>query len=153
MSDSFTSYVDELAASAREAGVAEERYRKEAAARAAELRDERAFAYRRLHLVRTIGAAVAQAENVEQAVAAGRAAMLREVGWAASTDWQKEVAASFAPVSQAIWTSVSASDHDGTAKDVAGAIQAFEEWYRARRQSPFLALMERETVELPLVEV
>ena len=66
MSD-FQNYLDRLTAAARAANMAEQEHAKAAAARAAELRAERAFAWRRLNLMRTIAAAVQDGEEAEAA--------------------------------------------------------------------------------------
>ncbi len=146
MSD-FQSYLDRLNATAKAANAAELEHAKAAAARAAELRAERAFAWRRLNLMRTIAAAVKDGEEAE-AAAAGRAAFLAAVGWTGAAEAERAVAERFAPVAAA----VRAAARDEPA-DPAAALADFEAWYAAERGVPFLALMEREIVELPLVEI
>jgi hypothetical protein len=145
----FATWLETLTAEARAASTAEIEYQKAAAARAAELREARAFAWRRLNLMRAVAGAVRGAEDETAAAAAGRAAMLREVGWTGATQTQRDVADRFAPVVLAVWaaTRPDVAD-DGTAAALAG----FEAWY-AERGTQFLALMEREIPELPLVEV
>ena len=140
--------IDALTAAARTASIAEQEHQKEAARRAAELRLARAFAWRRLNLVRATAAAVQGAEGPEAVAAAGRATLLAEAGWTGATEAQREVAEKFVPVAQAV-----AAAAAGEAADPAAALVAFEAWYAETRQVPFLALMEREVVELPLVEV
>ena len=103
MTETFATWLDTLTAGARAASIAEQEHQKEAARRAAELRVERAFAWRRLNLVRAVAAAVRGAEDAETAAAAGRAAMLREVGWNGATQAQRDVAERFAPVVLAVW--------------------------------------------------
>ena len=146
MSD-FQNYLDRLTAAAGAANMAEQEHAKAAAARAAELRAERAFAWRRLNLMRTIAAAVRDGEEAE-AAAAGRAAFLAAVGWTGAAEAERAVAERFAPVAAA----VRAATRDEPA-DPAAALADFEAWYVAERGVPFLALMEREIIELPLVEI
>ena len=74
--------------------------------------------------------------------------MLREVGWSGATEPQREVADRFAPVVAAL--AAAASDEPA---DPAAALAAFEAWFAEARGAPFLGLMEREVVELPLVEI
>ena len=150
MTHPFTTWLETLAAEARDANAAEQQHRKEAARRAAELRDLRAFAWRRLNLMRGIAAAVRNADDAETATAAGRAVMLREVAWNGATQAQRDVAARFAPVTLAVWAATRPEPQDA---DPASVFAAFEDWYAAERGAPFLGLMEREIVELPLVEV
>jgi hypothetical protein len=143
----FASYLDQLTETAKAANVAEQEHARQAAARAAELRSERAFAWRRVNLLRSIGAAVKDGEEAEAAVA-GRAAFLTAVGWSGTAEAESVVADRFAPVAAA----VRAASRDEPA-DPAAALADFEAWYAAERGTPFLALMEREVVELPLVEI
>jgi hypothetical protein len=145
----FAAYLDSLDAAARAASTAERGWQAEAARRAAELKVERAFAWRRLNLVRAVAAAVRAAEDEPTALAAGRAAMLREVGWTGATEAQRQVAEAFAPVVVAVRA---ATAEEGGA-DPAAALAGFEAWYAEARGAPFLALMDREPLDLPLVEV
>jgi hypothetical protein len=143
----FTSYVERLTATAKAASVAEQEHARQAAARAAELRADRAFAWRRLNLMRSVAAAVRDGEEGE-AAAAGRAALFAAVGWSGATDAERAVADRFAPVV----IEVRAGARDEPA-DPEAALADFEAWYAAERGAAFLALMEREIVELPLVEI
>lgn len=146
----FASYLDHLQAVARAASAAEVEHQKQAAARAAELRNERAFAWRRLNLMRSVAEAVRGAETAEAATAAGRSAMLAMVGWNGATQAQRDVADRFTPVVLAVWN---AGREQGGETDAGAALAEFEAWFAVERGAPFLGLMERETVELPLVEV
>jgi len=146
----FASYLETLQAVAKAASAAEIEHQKQAAARAAELRNARAFAWRRLNLMRSLAGAVRDAENAEAATAAGRSAMFGMVGWNGATKAQRDVADRFTPVVLAVWN---ACRRQGEEIDVGATLAEFEAWYAAERGAPFLALMERETVELPLVEV
>jgi hypothetical protein len=146
----LATWIETLTGDARAASVAELEQQKEAARRAAELREARAFAWRRVNLVRAIAAAAKGSEDEEAAAAAGRAAMLRAVGWNGATQAQRDVADRFAPVTLAIWAATRPEAEEGG--QAAAALAAFEAWY-GERGTPFLALMEREIPELPLVEV
>lgn len=150
MTDTFATWLETLAEAAREANAAEQQHQKDAARRAAALKEARAFAWRRLNLMRAVAGAVRSAEDAETAAAAGRAAMLRQVDWTGATQAQRDVAERFAPVTLAVWA---ATRPDAGAGDAVAELAAFEDWYAAERAGPFLALMEREIVELPLVEV
>ena len=149
MTDSaITVYLAALDAAARAASTAELEHQKEAARRAAELRLQRAFAWRRLNLVRATVAAQRGAEGPEAVAAAGRATLLGEAGLSGATEAGREVAERFVPVAEAVVAAAA-----GEEADPAAALAAFEAWYAEARGGPFLALMEREVVELPLVEV
>ena len=146
----FAAWIEELTLAARAAGTAEQEHQTEAARRAAELKEARAFAWRRVNLMRKVASAVRSAEEADEAAAAGRGVLLREVGWNGATAPQREVAEHFAPVVAAIWA---ATRPEAETSQVPAEWAAFEEWYAAERGRPFLTLMEREIVELPLVEI
>lgn len=152
-SEYYTAYLEDLGSTAREASIAEEQFRKQAALRAEELKTERAFAFRRLNLVKAIGRAVNSAENEEDALKDGRAVFFREVSWNGATQKQKEVADQFNTVVLAIWSAVRPAGETDEQPPVSDALAAFEKWYAESRNTAFLNLMEREIVELPLVEV
>ncbi|MGB3390472.1 MAG: hypothetical protein WBA88_21110 [Pseudaminobacter sp.] len=152
-SEDYTAYLENLGSIAREASIAEEQFRKQAAQRAEELKTERAFAYRRLNLVKAVGRAVASAENEEEALKIGRNVFFREVSWNGATQKQREVADQFDAVVLAIWNAVHPDQESDEQQPVGDVLAAFEQWYGESRNTAFLNLMEREIVELPLVEV
>jgi len=145
-------YFDRLETSAREANVAEENYRKEAASRIKELERARAFAFRRLNLLKTIAGAMKGAENEAEAFDRGRTAFLHEVNWSGTSEAQRQVLDLFQPVFAALWRmndeQISDSDFAQIDSDLAG----FEKWFSENRNGPFLSLMDSEPLELPLVE-
>jgi hypothetical protein len=157
----LTSYLDELERAARGASAAEEAYRREAAARFRQFEQERAFGFRRLNLMRTVTAAVGEAQDEDEAAQAGGQAFLRELEWSAATELQRQTLEQFRPVILAAWRLTQAEEEaadvaSDVAADVAAlaaALTTFEQWFAAARDMPFLSLMEREPVELPLVEV
>lgn len=160
----LTAYLDALERTAHEVSAAEESYRREAAVRFRELEQQRAFAFRRLNLMRTVAAAVAGIEEEAEAQAAGGAAFLRELDWTGATESQRQTLEQFRPVILAAWRlsraqaegAESGAAADGAAADdvtLARALAAFEEWFAGARNGAFLTVMEREIVELPLVEV
>ena len=133
----FASYLESLAAAARAASAAELEHQQDAARRAAELKAERAFAWRRLNLMRAIAAAVRGAEDAEAATAAGRG---RD---AARGRLERRHASRSATVADALRAGGAgrlgrhaASRRD--AADPAAALAAFEAWYAAdaRRAVP-----------------
>lgn len=152
-SDEYAAYLDDLGATAREASIAEEQFRKQAARRAEELKVEREFAFRRLNLVKAIGRAVTLSEDEEAALKSGRSVFFREVSWNGATQKQRDVADQFDTVVLAIWSAVRPEEETDEQPSVADTLAAFEDWYRESRNTAFLNLMEREIVELPLVEI
>lgn len=152
-SEHYTAYLEGLGSIARDASIAEEQFRKQAAQRAEELKAERAFAYRRLNLMKAIGRAVGSAESEEDALKSGRDVFFREVSWNGATQKQKEVADQFNAVILAVWGAVRPDQEADEQPLVGDALATFEKWYEESRNTAFLNLMEREIVELPLVEV
>ncbi len=155
----LTAYLDALEHTAHDVSAAEERYRREAAVRFRELEQQRAFAFRRLNLMRTVAAAVAGIEEEAEAQAAGGAAFLRELDWTGATESQRQTLEQFRPVILAAWR-LSCAEAEGAESGAAAdgaalarALAAFEQWFAGARNGAFLTVMEREIVELPLVEV
>jgi len=162
---SLTTYLDGLEQAAHAASTAEEVYRREIAQRVRALEQERAFAFRRLNLMRTVTAAVTGHEEEAEALQAGNVAFMRELEWTGATEAQRQALEQFQPVVLAAWTLSRITEGEGdkaadTATDKAAkmaalqrALTAFEQWFAASRNGPFLSVMEREVVELPLVEI
>jgi hypothetical protein len=60
----------------------------------------------------------------------------------------------FAPVANAIWDARQTGENDSeSAAAIEQQLAAFEQWFERNRNAPFLSLMDREVLELPLVEV
>jgi hypothetical protein len=149
----LTAYLDDLERTAHNASTDEEIYRREAAVRFRELEQARAFAFRRLNLMRTVIDAVTGIEEEEEAVKAGRTAFMREVEWSGATEAQRQAIEQFGPVVLAAWQLSRVEGDGGDSADLTKALDDFEQWFAGSRDTPFLTVMEREVVELPLVEV
>jgi len=154
---SLTTYLDGLEQAAHAASTAEEVYRREIAQRVRALEQDRAFAFRRLNLMRTVTAAVTGHEEEAEALQAGNIAFMRELEWTGATEAQRQALEQFQPVVLAAWTLSRATEEEADrAANMAAlerALTAFEQWFAASRNGPFLSVMEREVVELPLVEI
>lgn len=153
ISSEYAAYLDDLDRRAREASVAEEQFRKEAARQTEHLKNERVFAYRRLNLLRAIGRAVATAKDEAEAQGSGGSVFYREVGWSGATQAQRDAAEQFMPVILAIWNAAGPDREVDEECSIPEVLAAFERWFEESRSTAFLNLMEREVVELPLVEV
>lgn len=154
---SLTTYLDGLEQAAHAASTAEEVYRREIAQRVRALEQDRAFAFRRLNLMRTVTAAVTGHEEEAEALQAGNIAFMRELEWTGATEAQRQALEQFQPVVLAAWALSRATEEEADrAANMAAlerALTAFEQWFAASRNGPFLSVMEREVVELPLVEI
>jgi hypothetical protein len=140
-------------AAATAAGKAEAALRKRMEAEVAAAERERAFAYRRLNLMRMLARAIGRAEGEEAAVAGGLAAVRGELGWESDSDSRTETLTRLAPVVRAVFAGLAAAnDGEVPATDVARSLADFEAWYERAHGRPFWALFEQEIAEMPLVE-
>jgi hypothetical protein len=154
----LSAFLDGFERSAHEASVNEENYQREAAARLKQLAEERAFGFRRLNLMRTVVAAIQNCETEDDAIVRGSAAFLHEVGWSSENESQQEALEKFQPVIRSCWQIKQAEAGDETGEpsksdEIGQQLSEFENWFGKARNSPFLGVLEREMVELPLVEI
>ena len=148
----LSSFLDGLAAAADAAARAEEEFRRGMAARAKALEAERAFAFRRLNLMRAIGEAVGGAEDEAAAVAGARATLRARLGWSSDSEARAEVLAKFAAVSQAMFAQAAPEQAEGEVPDSGKALAGFEAWYAASHPVPFWVLFENIMPETPVVD-
>jgi hypothetical protein len=148
----LTALLDDLDRIAHDAAINEENYRKEAAARFRELEQDRAFGFRRLNLMRSVTAAIDGCENEDDAILRGSTAFLRELGWSGTSETQQETLTNFAPLIVACWQATQPEAPETDSSAIIERLRAFEAWFVEHRNGPFLSIMEREIVELPLVE-
>lgn len=147
---SSLSVVTSLEAAAGHAETAERDYRREAAQRIAALEQERAFAYRRLNLVRELAEAMAGADAEESAVGIAFAMLRGKLGWSQDSEARTEVIERFGPFAQALFRSLTGEDEPEPSPVV--ALVDFENWYVENRHTPFWILFEHYIPETPLVD-
>lgn len=146
-------YLDALNSAASNASVTEDDFRRNIASKMRELEDARAFAFRRLNLMKSVAAAVAGAKESEDAKKAGTDILYREIGWTGATEFQREGGAKFEPVALAVWEATKEDAGESVLADIERELAAFEDWYAKAQDKPFMTVMEQELPELPLVEV
>ncbi|NVO16601.1 MAG: hypothetical protein HXX10_21450 [Rhodoplanes sp.] len=139
-----------LVAAADGADRAERQYRQEAAQRIAGLEQERTFAYRRLGLMRELVDAIAGADAEESALSIAAATLRGKLGWSSESEARSEVLERFAPVTQALFRSL--TSEDDPAPSPQDVLADFERWYADSRRSPFWILFERYVQQTPLVD-
>jgi hypothetical protein len=146
--------VAQLEAAAKAAQQAEDALRKRMVEEVARLERERAFAYRRLNLMRAVADAVARAESQDAAVANGLAAVRNELGWDGESETRTETLDRFAAVIRATFARLGSetAEAETPAADPVDALSDFEAWYAARFERPFWVLFDQYVPELPLVE-
>lgn len=148
----LANYFDGLDRLAKAANAAEDDFRRNITKRLKELEQERAFAFRRLNLMKAVGHAVAEAKDEEEVKAKASECFLAEVNWTGGSQWQRDVVEKFMPVAHAVWNASKAEAKPEDVAKIEPELVAFEEWFAQNRETPFLTVMEVEMVELPLVE-
>ena len=151
------SFLDALKSAADAAAAAESAFRREVAERTKTLGRERAFAFRRLNLMRSLAEVVAAAENPEVAVASSLAILRAKLGWSSDSEARSTVLSHFAPVAAAVFASLAplsedAPDNETPDADVIKSLAEFEHWYAASHTTPFWVLFEQYVAETPVVD-
>jgi hypothetical protein len=153
------SFLDDLRLAADRISQAEDELRREVAERTKALANERAFAFRRLNLMRAIAEVVAGAEGEEIAVAAATAVLRAKLGWGSDSEARDEVVSRFASVAQSMFASLSpdnlasaSGDEDAPEPDVIKVLTEFERWYAESHSGPFWVLFENYMPETPVVD-
>ena len=146
------SFLAGLQAAADEAASAEAEFRRDAQRRLATLETERAFAFRRLNLMRAIADAVEGAESEEIAVAKALAMLRAKLGWQSDSEARDETVSRFAAVARAVHAGAPAREAGTPGPDAQRPLADFEAWYAETRGTPFWVLFERDIPETPLVD-
>ena len=149
----FLALLEQAAVAAQQEEI---RFRESIAAEIARRERERQFAFRRVGIAKAMARAAAGAETAEAAIIAQAAALRRELGWHGDSEPRKQALDAWAEVSRAVWHETRpATEAPGAATDrpsVAEAMAAFEAWYVTRFGSSYLALLDQEMPEIPVVE-
>jgi hypothetical protein len=153
-----SSFLDELKLAADKTSTAEDEIRREMAERIKALEVERAYAFRRLNLMRAIAEVVATAEGEEIGVAAATAVLRARLGWSSDSEARDEVITRFAPVAIAMYASLSpeietpSGQQPAPEPDVLAALTEFERWYAETHPVAFWVLFENYMPETPRVD-
>ena len=148
MSPIAAPYLDALRQAAEQSAAAEEGYRRDYAQRIAALERDRAFAFRRLNLIRSLSETVAAAADEKTAVANALAVLRDKLGWAGDSEARAATVQRFTAVVEAM-----VAARDGThPADVPAALAAFETWYADAHGSPFWVLFDHYMPETPRVD-
>jgi hypothetical protein len=150
------SFLDDLKLAADRASAAEDQFRSEFAKRTKALESDRAFAFRRLNLMRAVADVVADMEGEEIAVAAATAVLRTKLGWSDDSEPRDLVVSRFAPVAAAMYASLSpdieGQENQAPAPDVMATLAEFERWYAETHPQPFWVLFENYLPETPRVD-
>lgn len=147
----LTAIIDTLEGAARSAGAAETAFRREAAERIKMLERERAYAFRRVNLLRPIVEAVARAESEEMAVANSQAILRAKLGWSDDSEARSAILTRFATVIQGMFGMLHPSE-ESEPVDILALLRAFEAWYEDVHRSSFWDLFDQPMPETPLVD-
>jgi hypothetical protein len=151
MSAPTAAFLVSLKEAADSAAVAEKAFRREAAERIKALEQERAFAFRRLNVMRLVIEAVTGAESEEIGVAAALAVLRSRLGWSSDSESRSAVLSRFALVAQTAFANLRDSAEDPVA-NIGGALAEFEVWYSATYAISFWSLFEHQMAETPVVD-
>ena len=141
-----------LQAAADSAAVAEADCRREAQLRINGLETARAFAFRRLNVMRAIADAALAAESEEIAVATGLAVLRTKLGWHTDSEARAEVLSRFATVARTVHAGLSSGGKGEPEAGVTQALADFEAWYAETHIGPFWVLFDQHIPETPLVD-
>lgn len=147
MSATIDDVLQPFQAAASAAHVAETEFSREFDRELARRRRAREFAYRRLGLVKELAKA-AHAGTTDLIVATLRS----ELGWHETSATKDRILDAFKPVAEAVRSHFHAKEGE-ECKSIEEAFAAFEAWYLKDTGQPFLALLDHEIPEMPLVDL
>lgn len=145
----FMTLLTEEAVAAQNAEIT---FRNNIAAEIARHEKERQFAFRRINILERMLKAANGAESEADAITAQRAALKSLLGWHADTDARKPILDGWSAVAAAVWHHRSGEPDEVAGPSVPDALRAFEAWYFTEYGAPFLAMLDQEVEELPVVE-
>ena len=159
-----TTYIERLQQAAEKVQSVEVAYRREAATRIATLERERAFAFRRMNLMRAVADAAKPqmddssdlAEQTGEEIAVARALALIRVrlGWSSDSETRDATLAHFAPVVIALHRA-SVDDDQNMADETPAideALNSFETWYEKAYCVSFWMLFDNPMPDTPRVD-
>jgi hypothetical protein len=152
MTPAAMALVAQFESAAKTAQFAEAELRKRVAEQIGRLERQRAFAFRRTRLVRTLAnSAGAQDSQPEQVWAAQRQAVSDELGWTGKSDAYDAILVQLQPVALAVWQCACAADGEAPPA-VAPELETFEAWFEGAHGKSFYALFDQYVSEVPVVD-
>ncbi|MFV0368338.1 MAG: hypothetical protein ACK5KM_07755 [Hyphomicrobiaceae bacterium] len=147
-------FITDLESVALDAQRAEVAFRRNIASEVTRHERERQFAFRRVHLAERMTIAAQGSENEEDAVARQAASLRSIFGWVGENQDRVRVVEAWENVARSIWSAMEqrVSQAGQTGQDVRNAMLTFEHWYEEEFGSPFLAMLDQEIEEMPVVE-
>jgi len=163
MTPAALALVAEFESAAKATRAAEEELRKRLTEQIASIERQRAFAFRRTRLVRTlataadVNAAKPEAERRDEAVVAAEAwsrqrrAVREELGWTGESRAYDAILVQLQPVGQAVRHCACSSQPDAGAV-VLDELEKFETWFEDAHGKSFYALFDQYAPEVPVVD-
>jgi hypothetical protein len=144
--------VAQFESAAKTAQVAEAELRNRMAEQIGRLERQRAFAFRRTRLIRTLANSVgAEVAEPEQVWGAQRQAVRDELGWTEQSDVYDAILVRLQPVALAVWKCACTADAEAPPA-VAPELEAFETWFEGAHGKSFYALFDQYVSEVPVVD-
>jgi hypothetical protein len=154
--------VAEFETAAKATRAAEEELRKKLTEQIASIERQRAFAFRRTRLVRSLAAAVeadaekpdgeGDAAEIEAKVwSRQRAAVRDELGWTGQSEAYDAILAQLQPVGRAVWQ-CTCSAEPGAGTVVMDELEQFETWFEGTHSKSFYVLFDQYVPEVPVVD-
>ncbi len=118
----------------------------------------RQYAFRRLSTAELMLQAARSSKDAEGAIAAQSSALATEFGWHGEGEAPRKILAAWRPVTLAVWEAVKPPPEDAEATpsapapDIVAALAEFERWYEAEFGTSYLAILDQEKLEYPVVE-
>ena len=118
----------------------------------------RQYAFRRLSLAELMLKTARLAADAEAAVVAETAALRSEFGWHGESERHQRIFAAWRPVAIAVWDVVKPPPEGAEVPapvpvpNIAAALAEFERWYEGEFGTNYLAILDQEKQEYPVVE-
>ncbi len=151
MTDDLAALAKPFERAAEDAHRAEAGYAKQFEAELATRKRAREFAFRRLGLMRELLKS-AGGDDHGAAIAAQVSCLKTELGWHDLAPLKEKTLDEFRKLAAVIHACTGLSEGKKKPPDIAKAFAAFEAWYEAETGAPFLALLDHELPEMPLVD-
>ena len=153
MPDELATLIEPFEKAAEAAHRAEADYARQFDVELARRKRAREFAFRRLGLVRELVKA-AGGDSDEAAAAAQVECLRAELGWHDLSPAKERIVAEFRKLAAAIHACAAGKDGKGKKPlpTIAAAMAEFEQWYEKETGAAFLALLDHEIPEMPLVD-
>lgn len=153
MHDELDKLIKPFELAAQDAHRAEADYARQFEIELARRKRAREFAFRRLGLVRELVKA-ACGDSDEAAIAAQIDCLRTELGWHDLSPAKEKIVAEFKKLASVIHASTAVADakRKKGRPTIAAALADFENWYEKETGAAFLALLDHEIPEMPLVD-